>query len=214
MGFLNNFVILFNDNNKPISGNVTIQEQYETFKQLGFVLNDGIDFSEVLKLCPTNYTAKEPPYHHLYIILGQSTEAEPWTPFTNQCWNFDIEAIEDHGSYIDILNNISRITNGELVFENVEDYVDIDEETAWVSFTCRGDKYKWDLVVDNDWTDGRLFDKIQELTVKYNTKGKFTYFNTYGQDFVLGFHTPEALDKIRQATGLEIVRLKAQGQIY
>ena len=35
----------------------------------------------------------------------------------------------------DLIKNLERITRGELVFENVKDYVDIEEEKAWVSFT-------------------------------------------------------------------------------
>ena len=149
----------------------------------------------------------------MYQMLGSTTEREPETPITNNCWDFDVEAIEDHGAYIYIMENISRITNGELIFENLKDYVDINEGEAWVSFTCRGDNYKWNLEVDNDWADGNLFDKVQELTGKYKTKGKFTYFNPGGQSFVLGYATPEELEKIRQATGLDIVWLNAKEQI-
>lgn len=192
----------------------TFEQQLETFKQLGFTLNQGVSVSDISRW-EKGYTAfEEQPYHLMYQTLGQTIEREPWTPLTNQCWDFDLEAIEDHGSYVDIMKNISRITHGDLIFEDVQDYVDIEEGKAWVSFTCKGDRYKWELRVDDDWADGALFDKVQSLTEQYHTKGKFTFFNTGGQDFVLGYHTPEELEKIRQATGLNIVWLKAKGQIY
>jgi hypothetical protein len=38
---------------------------------------------------------------------------------------------------------------------------------------------------------------------------RFTYFNTGGQDFVLGYHSPEELASIRESTGLDIVWLNA-----
>jgi hypothetical protein len=192
----------------------TFEEQLETFKQLGFVLNPGIDTS-VLNCWPGGHKAFEDlPYHLMYQTLGQTIERKPWTPLTNKVWDFDLEAIEDHGDYINVMKNISRITNGELIFEDIKDYVDIEEGKAWVSFKCNGDNYKWDLKVNDDWADGDLFDKVQELTNTYKTKGRFTFFNTGGQDFVLGYCTPNELDKLRQATGLAVVWLKAKGQIY
>lgn len=195
--------------NKP-----TFQTQLETFKELGFVLNQGVDTSDINRWQGGYKEFEDQPYQLMYQTLGSTIEREPWTPLTNKCWDFDLEAIEDHGAYVEIMKNISRITNGELVFENIQDYIDIEEGKAWVSFNCNGDSYKWDLKVDNDWADGNLFDKVQTLTEKYKTKGKFTFFNTGGQDFVLGYYSPEELEKIRHATGLEIVWLKAKGQIY
>ena len=198
-----------NKNSKP-----TLDKQLEVFRELGFSFNEGVDTSDIKRWEGGHKEFEDHPFHLLYQTLGQTIEREPWTPITNKCWNFDLEAIEDHGAYVDIMKNISRITNRELVFENIQDYVDIEEGKAWVSFACKGDNYKWDLKVDNDWADGDLFDKVQALTEKYKTKGKFTFFNTGGQDFVLGYHTSEELEKIRQATGLEIVWLKVKGQIY
>ncbi len=191
----------------------SFEEQFETFKNLGFILNKGVDISDINHWKGGLKEFETLPYHLIYQTLGSTLERKPFTPLTNKCWNFDTEAIEDHGAYIDIMKNISRITNGELIFENITDFIEIEEETAWVSFTCNGDNYKWDLEVDNDWVDGELFVKVQDLTYKYKTKGKFTFFNTGGQDFVLGYETPEDLDIIRKTTGLEIVWLSSKGQI-
>jgi hypothetical protein len=192
---------------------MSIMEQLETFEALGLILNEGIDRKEIVEMANAFHAENTAPYATLYVLLGCDSDISG-LPFTNFCWDFDTEAIEDYGSYVHIVSNISRITKGELIFENIEDYVDLEEEKAWVSFICRGDKYKWNLAVDDDWVDGSLFDRMQELATYYNTKGKFTYYNTGGQDFVLGFHTPEELEKIRDTTKLEIVWLKAEGQIY
>jgi hypothetical protein len=218
MGMLSGLVGLFGCNNKTneqqINSKPTFEEQLETFKQLGFNLNTGTDISDINRWQEGHKAFEDEPYILMYQTLGSTIEREPWTPLTNKCWDFDLEAIERHGAYVDIMENISRVTNGELVFENIQDYVDLEEAKAWVSFTCKGDNYKWDLKVDNDWADGDLFDKVQALTEKYKTKGKFTFFNTHGQDFVLGYYTCEELETIKQTTGLEIVWLKAKGQIY
>ncbi|MFN8334473.1 MAG: hypothetical protein U0U09_05045 [Cyclobacteriaceae bacterium] len=201
-------------NEQKFNAKPTFEEQLETFKHLGFILNPGIDTADISRWAGGHKEFEDHPYQLMYQALGSINELEPWIPLTNRCWDFDLEAIEDHGAYVYIMENISRITNGDLVFKDVQDYVDIEEGKAWVSFTCNGDNYKWDLKVDDDWTDGELFDKVQALAQKYKTTGKFTFFNTGGQDFVLGYYTPEELEKIRKATGLDVVWLKAEGQIY
>ena len=204
-----------NDTNKQIKNlKPSFHEQLEVFKKLGFSLNAGVEISDIDRWENGFEEFEEQPYHLMYITLGQTIERDPWIPITNKCWDFDLEAIDDHGAYIEIMENISRITNGALVFKDLQDYVDIEEGKAWVAFSCNGDNYKWDLKIDDDWADGDLFDKVQSLTEKYKTKGKFTFFNTGGQDFVLGYYTQEELGNIKQATGLDIVWLKAKGQIY
>jgi len=53
-----------------------------------------------------------------------------------------------------------------------------------------------------------LFSKIADLTRKYNTKGKLTYFDTGRQEMILGLATEEQLSRLREETGLNVVFLK------
>lgn len=198
----------------PTQKNVSFEEQLKTFEALGFELNEGVLREDVLMWEDAEKAFVEDPWNLLYMTLGLTIERAPWTPITNQCWDFDLEAIEDHGAYVDIMKNISRITDGDLDFEDLTDYVDVEAEIAWVAFKVRGDAYKWNLRVDNDWADGDLFDRVQALAIKYETGKRFTYYNTGGQDFVLGYHTEDELSLLRKATGLNIEWLKAKGQIY
>ncbi len=184
--------------------NPSFKEQLNTFRELGFLLNDGVDTSDINRWGDGHSEFEEEPYILMYVTLGQTIEEEPWTPLTNKCWHFDTEAIYGNGSYIEIMENLSRITNGEMIFENLQDSVDIDSNIAWVSFICKGKKYKWDLKIQDDWVDVDLFEKVKDLTQKYRTKGKYTLLTTGGQDVVFGYYTPEELKKLKDATGLEI----------
>ena len=182
--------------------NLSFEEQFEIFKELGFELNSGVDKSDIERWDEEDFI--DEPFSLMYITLGQTIECEPWTPLTNKCWEFDTETIEGHGSYVDIIKNLERITRGNLKFENVKDYVDIEEEEAWVSFTFNGKDYKWDLKVDNDWADIDLFSKIVNLTENNKFKGQYTYFDTEDQNAVIGFETSESLKQIKDKTGLKI----------
>tara|TARA_R110002049_G_C8937385_1_gene544705 strand:- start:53 stop:676 length:624 start_codon:yes stop_codon:yes gene_type:complete len=188
--------------NNSIPKNPTFEQQLEIFKELGFELNNGTNKSDIERWEKQEFL--DEPFTLMYITLGQTIEREPWTPLTNKCWDFDTEAIEDHGSYIEIFENLERITRGELKFENVKDYVDIEEGKAWVSFTFSGKDYKWNLEVDDDWVDTDLFSKVVELTEKIKSKGRYTYFDTGGQNAVIGFETEKSLKEIKSKTGLKI----------
>lgn len=182
---------------------ISFEEQLETFRRLGFQLNEGTSISDIDRWGGKN-DFEEEPFKLLYITLGQTIEREPWTPLTNRVWDFDTEAIEDHGAYIEIMKNLERITRGEIKFVNLKDYVDVENKKAWVSFSIGGRSYKWNLNVDDDWADPALFSKVVELTRTLKTKGKFTYFDTGGQNAVIGFETPVSRDSIIKATGLKI----------
>ena len=200
------FRALKKNNNSPDMNDISLEAQLDTFKKLGFILNPNANIDDINRWGGEEKFIKE-PYELLYFTLGQQTERDPWEPLTNRCWHFDAEAIEDHGSYVKIIENLGRISRGEMNFENIEDYVDIEEEKAWVSFDLNKDHYKYDLKISDDWVDPDLFSHIIELTTKYATSGKYTYYPG-GQDCVIGFETPESLAEIRKATGLNILWLE------
>lgn len=214
MGLLSSLLIVFGCSTKTMNGQspasqlpkkplVTFDEQMALFSKLGFKLNPGIQISDVERW-ESKKAFEEPPYETLYVTLGQTIEREPWTPLTDKVWDFDTEAIEDHGSYVEILKNLERISRGELKFQNAQDFVDLEKGKAWISFRLRGKNYKWDLKVNDDWVDPTLFSKIVRLTESLRTKGKYTYFNTGGQNAVIGYETPESRAAIVKATGLKI----------
>jgi hypothetical protein len=187
----------------------------DKLKKAGLTINPGVQEADIFDRWTEVLAFYSNPVEALYITLGDRTEYDPFTDFSNSCWHFDLEAIEGEGSYVRILENLARISNGDLDFQNITDYCNDDEDgKAWVSFEFNGDKYKWDLKVDNDWADGHLFDKIQDLCKKYNKKGRLTYFSE-GQSFVTSYLTEEEFNKINKITGLKLEWLTAgNGQIY
>jgi len=188
--------------------NPTVEEQLETFKRLGFKLNKGVDIRSLIERWGERTGFPKNPYFFLYIVLGSTTSEDPFIPVTNQVWHFDTECIEDHGDYVKILENLKRISSGELNFKNIEDYVDIREGKVSVSFDYKGKHYSWDLNVHDDWVDEELFSKIVKLTKEHKTNGRLTYLGTGGQDMVLGWATPEQMKSIKAKTRLNIKWMK------
>lgn len=188
---------------KTVQKSVPFDTQIETFRKLGFILNSDrtADIESDLR---RQKEIENNPYSYLYTEFGGTINREPWTPIGDRCWDFDTEAIEDHGAYVEIMQNLERITRGELKFDNLKDFVDVENENAWVSFSIGGSEYKWNLKVDNDWIDPELFTKLVALTNKLKTKGRYTVFNTGGQNVVIGFETPQHTNAIIKSTGLNV----------
>lgn len=189
---------------------VDIQSAITTFKQLGFVINNSIetnepiDVAEHIQAIYSRLLKERSVFEMVYIALGDTEDLSDH-PICDSLWHFDTECIEDQGDYVKIIQNIERISDGDLKFEDVEDSFDHEANTASVSFKLNGDSYSWDLLVENDWVDPTILSKIVELSKKYKTKGKLTYFNTGGQDMVLGWLTENKLKELRRKTRLDVV---------
>lgn len=186
---------------------VSFEEQLEVFKELGFELNDGASETDLINMYGKEEFENN-PYSLLYICLGAQIEREPWTPITNNCWLFDTEAIAGEGDYVYILENLIRLSKGELNLKNMSDVVDVENEYASVSFELYGDAYAWELVFYDDWVDSDLFTMIVNLTEEFQTKGRFTSYDLGGQNMLIGWASPEQLEEMKAKTGLGIVWLK------
>jgi hypothetical protein len=194
---------------------MSFKSSLDSLKQVGLTVNANIKEQDIFNRWKEVLQYHSDPTEALYITLGNGTANKPYCNFSNSCWHFDLETVEGQGSYVTILENLKRISNGDLNFQNATDYCNDNEDNkAWVAFEFEGEKYKWDLKVDNDWADGYLFDKIQDLCKKYNKKGRLTFFPE-GQAFVISYLTPEEFNSIKSVLGAKLAWLHVgNGQIY
>jgi hypothetical protein len=174
--------------------------QLDNLIKLGIKLNTGISKKDILQIHETMGYNRQ-PYKILYTELGNENEDGAFV--SDNCWHFDYEYIEDHGAYVSIIKNLEKLSHGDLKFENIKDFVDIDEELAWVSFDINGDSYKWTLEVNDDWTDETLFSKVQALAKKYKTKGKFNQC-IIGQSSVISYMDNSQFEEFNKVTNLNI----------
>ena len=125
----------------------------------------------------------------------------PLEPFCDDVWHFDVEAIEDHGSYVRIAENCRRLAGGDLKFEDIRDYVDIDGKVAWLEVSINGRRDRVDFKVDNDWVDPVIFAKLQEWLGEAGSERRFAV-QGLGQDLLLICKSPEEINRINRKTGL------------
>lgn len=194
----------YKNRKKPPVKKVSFEEQLETFRSLGLELNDGITQKDLLDINDREDYEDE-PWELLYTAMGEENDDD--LPLSDNLFYCDGGFIEFPGDYITIVRNMGRISNGELLFTNIRDHVDIAGKSAWVSFDLNGENYKYDLKVEHDKLDTALLDKIQELAEKYNTKGGYTLLRL-DYDGVIGYLDEEKLHELNGITGLKIEWLR------
>ncbi|MCR6722179.1 MAG: hypothetical protein NVV59_18245 [Chitinophagaceae bacterium] len=187
----------------------TLEKQLQIFLDAGFELNPGVTQNDLLTWAGGTEAFAEEPFGLLYKILGLPIQREPYTPVCNQCWTFDMEFIKQTGDYRYILAQLSRISNQELEFEDVNDYIDLEQQTALVSFHFRGEFYQWQLKTDDEWADGELFERVQSLCELHCEDRRLTYFDPGGSVIVLGFAAENTVRQIRKKSGLDLAIIES-----
>ncbi len=101
---------------------------------------------------------------------------------------------------------MTEITQGSLVLEQIEDYVDVENEIAWLSFTFQGQQIKLECKVDDDWVDTNIFSKFVELLGVADSSKLFIYYDLGGQDCIIGCVAKSELENLNNR-GINFVPL-------
>lgn len=189
----------------------SLQSMLETAAACGISLRDGVS-PDVLYRQRTRWEPARSPatiekggFESLLIAMGDdpydATTFAPLDPPSDDVWHFDVEFIEDHGAYKSIVDRLCRMTNGDLSFDAVADYVDVDVGVAWVEVSSAGRRERIELTVDNDWTDPKIFSEMQERLKATGSVRRFA-MHGLGQDCLIVCQTQDNLTALNRATGL------------
>ena len=176
-------------------------ETLKKFQNKGFIINMDVSTVDLEEMWKPYLKYHSEPIEAMYVFLGAETPQKPYRNISDNCWLMDMEAIEGVGSYKRILDNIERISKGDLRFRDIRDYCnDNDDGKAWVNFTFEGNEFSWQLAVNDDWADPQLFQNIQDLCRKFDKKGRLTFFPE-GQAFVASYLTEEQFVNMKELLG-------------
>lgn len=119
-----------------------------------------------------------------------------------------LSVLDDHGSYVAIARRLAVLAHPALPIEDVQDYVDVEQEEAWLSFKLDGRTEKWIAVVNDDWVDTTILVRFAALLETRSVK-RFTYIDLGGgQDCLIGCATPAQRKALMKATKLQVEWLR------
>ena len=210
MGILSFFSFKNNKNETKIDS-MSFEKQIEVFKSLGYEFTDGVTKDLIL----TSGYAKqswdiarkerlkqieEKPFSRLYYYYGWRSPKIKNLNFSDKCIWFDIEFIDSPEQYIWFMKRMGVITNGEIVYSDIS--IEVDEQNyEWIKFKVNGIDKKWKLQKVGYIADS-FFKRFSYLPTELKTKGKYTYYDEGGQQFVIDYATESEQKEFNEKTGL------------
>jgi hypothetical protein len=175
---------------------MTLEDKLNALATCGISLKPEFSIDDLLSSWDRS-DYEESGFNLTLVGIGMTQEEPPWTPRSQNLWHFDTECIEDHGSYVRIANRMVELAEGSLPLTNIQDFVDIEEEEAWLSFELNGKAFKIPCEVQDDWVDPKIFGYFVCLLSKVDPSKIYFYYDLGGQDCIIGCISRENYSKLR-----------------
>ncbi len=191
---------------------ISFEKQVEVFKSLGYVFVDGVTKDLILTdgyaKSVWNEIRKERlqeieqmPFSRLYYYYGWRSPNISGFNFTDKCIWFDLEFIDSSDQYIWFMKRMGVITGDEIKYTDIS--IETDEDNyEWIVFKVNGIEKKWKLEKVGYISDA-FFKRFSYLPVELKTKGKYTYYDDGGQQFVIDYATESEQKEFITRTGLK-----------
>ena len=191
---------------------LSFEEQLETLKNLGYKPKVNVTKEFLLNFIKRELEIPNPidsieqsPYFVLYYALSHQDAKIKDYYLTDQYFWYVLDYFEQPIAYKFFMNRMGKITNNEIVFENVN--IEFDENNIkWISFEVNDIVKKWNLG-EGEFIDDSFVQRFAYLTQELNTKGKYTYFDKGGEDFIIDYATEDEQKEFNKVTGLSRIWL-------
>ena len=188
---------------------ISFEKQLETFVVLGYKLNNDITKEDILQSASESSDYKgnnenyfeEKPFTRLYFHLGWVKFDGVRKYFTNDCIWHDLEFIDPSSEYVEFMKRMGLITHGEISYSDINLRVD-SNNFEWIDFKVNGLAKSWKLAKVGQ-IDDSFFQRFSFLPKELNTKGRYTYFDDGGQQFVIDYATENEQKEFHKKTGLK-----------
>ncbi len=192
--------------------NISFDEQLEVLNNLGYKPKPSVTKEFLLNFINKELEIPNPidsveqsPYLVLYYALShQDAKIEDYY-LTDQYFWYVLDYFEQPIAYKYFMERMGKITNGEIMFKNVN--VEFDENnTKWISFEVNNKIKKWNLG-ESEFVDDSFVQRFAYLTQELNTKGRYTYFDRGGEDFIIDYASANEQREFNKKTGLKRIWL-------
>ena len=196
-------------NNRPLEVKrevilLSLETQIALFKKCGIEMSANFSIAKLLKV-----TNREDLEACPYIELIHSLSTPPDRPSRKyrspQLWSLDQECIYEKGDYTRQLTEFIRITNGDLILQDVKESFQPEMGIVTLTFAISDQQFHYIFKLNDDWLDPHFFDMLDEIERRLKVQ---KYWYSLAPDHeVLAWLSPEHALKLEQAAKLEFTRL-------
>lgn len=193
-----------------------IEEQIEVLTELGFTVPEGMaDYyhdwmkdSEYGKLYVEGH-----PYYMILSDLGTphyDMDSSQFLGYSEQVYWFDFEGRDISSDYIEILEGVQALTDGEVVFVGSTEHC---EDVNWnkgigtirITFWCNGHPYEYTAQVDGDWLDGGFISFLNEVLEQESCEKHLYACTDDGQGNILFYRDETWAKEFMEKTCIELI---------
>ncbi|GMQ60538.1 hypothetical protein AN1V17_49380 [Vallitalea sediminicola] len=177
---------------------IPLKTQLEKLEEVGISINPDIDRNQIFNVFDKE-EYEEDPYGSLLIALGCEVETSQdcGKPISKNIWYLDTECIEDTGDYVSVMEKIVCLAHDSLQLSNIHDYIDMDENKAWIAFDLGEETYKWNLEFNDDWLDVKIFSMINKLLLNTNSTSQLV-ISVLDQSILIAFLENDKMDNLNK----------------
>lgn len=181
--------------------NMTLYAQLDALAECGIAPCEGVGPAELLvRRSEREYETS--PFKLLLSELGADSSDPPHLPMSDSVWHMRAECAARGGDYVKVAHRMATLAADALPIESVHDEFDLRRGVAWLSFTLRGEEFRWPAKIEERWIDPMILSRFAALLEAQETDRRYICLDLGGQDCLLGCATDEQFSTLRKRTGL------------
>jgi hypothetical protein len=185
---------------------IPFETQLQTLKDSGILpsadVTDEVIISELEKLGFVPQDTENDP-SLLLVVLGSSREVEDsvFEANSNDILYLDTKCVQESGIYHEVLLSFVVMAKGSLELNVIEEYLDLENFDAHISFTYKDQPYEWELRVVEDNFDMALLTKLNNMLAEENSEKNF-YIQCTEETVLIIFTDKNTVKKLNKTLDL------------
>ncbi len=181
--------------------NMTLYDQLDALAECGIAPRAGITPVELLVVHPER-EYETSPFKLLLATLGTELPDPSHLAMSDNIWLMRAECAARGGDYAKVAHRMATPAGDALPIESVRDEFDFRRGVAWLSFTLRGEEFRWPAKIEERWIDPIILSRFAALLEAQDAGLRYICLDLGGQDCLLGCATDEQFAALRKRTGL------------
>jgi hypothetical protein len=181
--------------------NMPLNAQLDALAECGIAPRPGVGPAELLVL-HSDREYETSPFKLLLAVLGSDSPEPPHLAMSDNVWLMRADCAARGGDYVKIARRMAALADEVLPIESVRDEFDLRRGIAWLSFTLRGQEFRWPAKIEERWIDPIILSRFAALLEAQDTSLRYLCLDLGGQDCLLGCATEEQFTALRKLTGL------------